>query len=86
MPTGVEVTVSEGTVNVVNATGNDFPPSDAAITDICGRREGSEQADVHGRAEVIPRAQFSAAQPLLAWRKSSLYFQDQSAGVTSSMS
>src|SRR6202171_4322534 len=30
-PTGVEVTVSEGTVNVVNATANESPPSDAAI-------------------------------------------------------
>jgi len=30
--TGVEVTVSEGTVKVVNATANEPPPSDAAIT------------------------------------------------------
>jgi len=31
-PTGVEVTVSEVRSNVVNATANESPPSDAAIT------------------------------------------------------
>src|SRR3984957_20987264 len=31
-PTGVEVTVSEGTVNVVNAAAYEAPPSDATIT------------------------------------------------------
>ena len=36
-PTGVEVTVSEGTVKVVNATANEPPPSDAAIYRFSGR-------------------------------------------------
>src|SRR5580700_11691136 len=49
--TGVEVTVSEGTVEVVNATANEFPPSDAAITASAPAVTAGEQADVHGRAE-----------------------------------
>src|ERR1700688_1527294 len=32
-PTGVEVTVSEGAVKVVNATANESPPSDASISE-----------------------------------------------------
>jgi transmembrane sensor len=79
-PTGVEVTVSEGTVNVVNATGNEFPPSDAAITESVAAVTAGEQADVHGRAEVIHALNSAQLSRLLAWRKSSLYFQDQPLG------
>jgi len=52
-PAGVEVTVSEGTVNVVNATANESPPSDTAIGESAAAVTAGEQADVHGRAEVI---------------------------------
>jgi transmembrane sensor len=79
-PTGVEVTVSEGTVNVVNATANDSPPSDAAITGSAAAVTAGEQADVHGRAEVIHELDSAQIGRLLAWRKSSLYFQDQPLG------
>jgi transmembrane sensor len=76
-PAGVQVTVSEGTVNVVNATAYESPPSDiqsaAAVT-------AGEQADAHGRAEVIRALNATQLNRLLAWRKSSLYFQDQPLG------
>ena len=79
-PTGVEVTVSEGTVNVVKATANEFPPSDAAIGESIAAVTAGEQADVHGRAEVIHELDSAQLNRLLAWRKSSLYFQDQPLG------
>jgi transmembrane sensor len=79
-PTGVEVTVSEGTVSVVNATANDSPPSDAAIAESAAAVTAGEQADVHGRAEVIHELNSAQLSRLLAWRKSSLYFQDQPLG------
>src|SRR5882757_2006721 len=79
-PTGVEVTVSEGTVNVLNAAANESPPSDAAITGSAAAVTAGEQADVHGRAEVIHALNSTQLNRLLAWRKSSLYFQDQPLG------
>ena len=79
-PTGVEVTVSEGTVNVVNAAANESPPSEAAITGSAAPLTAGEQADVHGRAEVIHELNSAQLSRLLAWRKSSLYFQDQPLG------
>jgi transmembrane sensor len=79
-PTGVEVTVSEGTVNVVNATANESPPTDAAITQSAAAVTAGEQADAHGRAEVIHELSSVQLSRLLAWRKSSLYFQDQPLG------
>ena len=79
-PTGLEVTVSEGTVKVVNATANEPPPSDAAITGFGPAVTAGEQADVHDRAEVIHELNSAQIGRLLAWRKSSLYFQDQPLG------
>src|SRR6202049_79967 len=79
-PTGVEVTVSEGTVKVVNAAPNESPPSDAAITGSAAAITAGEQADAHGRAEVIHELNSAQLSRLLAWRKSSLYFQDQPLG------
>src|ERR1700682_2807986 len=79
-PTGVEVTVSEGTVNVVHAAGNESPPSDAAITQSASPVTAGEQADAHGPAEVIHELNSAQLTRLLAWRKSSLYFQDQPLG------
>src|ERR1700726_2181577 len=76
-PTGVEVTVSEGTVKVVNATANDSPPSDAAITESAAAVTAGEQADARGHAKVIHELTSAQLSRLLAWRKSSLYFQDQ---------
>jgi transmembrane sensor len=79
-PTGVEVTVSEGTVQVVNATANDSPPSDAASTLSAAAVTAGQQADAHGRAEVIRALDSAQLSRLLAWRRSSLYFQDQPLG------
>ncbi len=79
-PTGLEVTVSEGTVKVVNATANEPPPSDAAITGFGPAVTAGEQADVRDRAEVIHELNSAQISRLLAWRKSSLYFQDQPLG------
>jgi transmembrane sensor len=79
-PTGVEVTVSEGTVNVVNATSSEPPPSDAAVSNSLASVTAGEQVDVQGRAEVIHELNSAQLSRLLAWRKSSLYFQDQPLG------
>ena len=79
-PTGVEVTVSEGTVQVVNAAANDSPPSDAALTRSAAAVTAGQQADAHGRAEVIRALNSVQLSRLLAWRRSSLYFQDQPLG------
>jgi transmembrane sensor len=79
-PTGVQVTVSEGTVNVVNATANESPPADVAITGSVAAVTAGEQADVHGRAEVIHELNSALLSRRLAWRKSSLDFQNQPLG------
>jgi len=75
-PAGAEVTVSEGTVNVVNST-TESPPTGllpvAAVT-------AGEQADPQGRAEVIRSLNSAQLSRLLAWRKSTLYFQDEPLG------
>jgi transmembrane sensor len=78
-PSGVEVTVSEGTVNVVNATEQDTPPADGSGPSAAAVTAG-EQADAHGRAKVIHELNSVQLNRLLAWRKSSLYFQDQPLG------
>ena len=79
-PTGVEVTVSEGTVKVVNAAANEPPPSDAGTTGFAAAVTAGEQADVHDRAQVIHELNSAQISRLLGWRKSSLYFQDQPLG------
>jgi transmembrane sensor len=79
-PAGVEVTVSEGTVNVVNATANESPPSDGSYTKSAAAVTAGEQADAHGRADVIRALNAVQLSRLLAWRKSSLYFQDEPLG------
>jgi transmembrane sensor len=79
-PAGVQVTVSEGTVKVVNATADESPPSDASYTKSAAAVTAGEQADAHGHAEVIRALNAAQLTHLLAWRKSSLYFQDQPLG------
>jgi transmembrane sensor len=79
-PTGVEVTVSEGTVQVVNATADESLPSDAALTLSAAAVTAGQQADAHGRAEVVRALDSAQLSRTLAWRRSSLYFQDQPLG------
>jgi transmembrane sensor len=79
-PAGVQVTVSEGTVNVVNAATDESPPSDVSYTKSAAAVTAGEQADAHGRAEVIRALNAAQLSRLLAWRKSSLYFQDEPLG------
>jgi transmembrane sensor len=76
-PTGVEVTVSEGTVKVVNATEADAPPTESALGESAAAVTAGEQADTRGHAKVIHELNSAQLNRLLAWRKSSLYFQDQ---------
>ena len=79
-PSGVVVTVSEGTVNVVNAVSNERPPTNAAENTSAASVTAGEQVDVHGRAELIHELNSAQLSRLLAWRKGSLYFQDQPLG------
>jgi transmembrane sensor len=78
-PAGVEVTVSEGTVNVVNAT-EESPPTDTAEVKSAAAVTAGEQADAQGRADVIRALNSAQLSRLLAWRKSSLYFQGEPLG------
>src|SRR6266702_181824 len=78
-PTGPEVTVSEGTVNVVSATSNELPPSDTVTVSAASVTAG-EQVAVQGRAEVIRELNSTQLARLLAWRSNSLYFQDEPLG------
>src|SRR5882757_1293511 len=77
LPTGPQVTVSEGTVKVMaNATSNEPPPTDTVTVGTASVRAG-EQVNVQGSAEVIREINSDQLTRLLAWRSSSLYFQDQ---------
>ena len=79
-PAGVQVTVSEGTVNVIDAAGDASPPSDASYARSAATVTAGEQADAQGHAEVIRALNAAQLSRLLAWRKSSLYFQDEPLG------
>lgn len=79
-PAGVQVTVSEGTVNVVDATGGESPPADAWYAKSAAAVAAGEQADAHGNADVIRALNAAELDRLLAWRKKSLYFQDEPLG------
>ena len=78
-PAGVQVTVSEGTVNVVKATAYESPP-DASYARSAAAVTAGEQADAHGRVDVVRALNAAQLSRLLAWRKSSLYFQDEPLG------
>lgn len=79
-PAGVQVTVSEGTVNVVNAAGYESPPADASYAKAAAAVTAGEQANSQGRADVIRTLNTTQLNRLLAWRKNSLYFQDEPLG------
>jgi transmembrane sensor len=79
-PGGVQVTVSEGTVKVVDATGNASPRSDDSYAKSAVAVTAGEQADARGHADVVHALNAAQLGRLLAWRKRSLYFQDESLG------
>jgi transmembrane sensor len=79
-PAGVQVTVSEGTVKVVNSTEYESPPSESSYAKSAAAVTAGEQADAHGRAEAIRALNAAQLNRLLAWRKSCLYFQDEPLG------
>lgn len=79
-PAGVQVTVSEGTVNVVDATGGESPPSDASYAKSAAAVTAGEQADAQGNADVIRALNAAELNRSLAWRKKSLYFHDEPLG------
>ncbi len=79
-PGGVEVTVSEGTVKVVSEGSSEPPRTDAPNAATVASVTAGEQVDVRGHAEVIHELDSSQLSRLLAWRRSTLYFQDQPLG------
>ena len=79
-PGGVEVTVSEGTVKVVSEGSSEPPRTDTPGAATIASVTAGEQVDVRGHAEVIHELDSSQLSRLLAWRKSTLYFQDQPLG------
>lgn len=79
-PSGVEVTVSEGTVNVVDATERESPPSHTSYAKSPAAVTAGEQADSRGHTDVIRALNAAQLNRLLAWRKSTLDFQDEPLG------
>jgi transmembrane sensor len=79
-PAGVQVTVSEGTVNVVDANGGESPPADAVYAKSAAAVTAGEQADAQGNADVIRALNATELNRSLAWRKKSLYFHDEPLG------
>ena len=79
-PAGVQVTVSEGTVKVVDATDYASPPSDASYAHSAAAVTAGEQANAHGHVDEIRSLNAAQLSRQLAWRKSSLYFQDEPLG------
>jgi transmembrane sensor len=79
-PAGVQVTVSEGVVNMISATEYESPPLDSSYAKSAAALNAGEQADAHGSADVIRALNAAQLNRMLAWRKSSLYFQDQPLG------
>jgi ferric-dicitrate binding protein FerR (iron transport regulator) len=76
----VQVTVSEGTVKVLDATRYASPPSDASFAGSAAAVTAGEQADAQGHVDVIRALNATQLGRLLAWRKNSLYFQDEPLG------
>lgn len=79
-PAGVQVTVSEGTVKVVDATRGKSPPADASYERSAAAVTAGEQADAQGNADVIRALNTAELNRSLAWRKKSLYFHDEPLG------
>jgi transmembrane sensor len=79
-PASVQVTVSEGTVKVVNAAGPESPPADTAYERVGSAGTAGEQADLRGHADVIRALNAAQIKRLLAWRNSTLDFQGEPLG------
>lgn len=76
-PAGVQVTVSEGTVKVIDASRYESPPSDASYATSAAAVTAGEQSDARGHLDVVRVLNSAQLSRLLAWRESSLYFQDE---------
>lgn len=79
-PAGVQVTVSEGTVKVIDASRYASPPSDASYAASAAAVTAGEQSDAQGHVDVVRALNSAQLSRLLAWRESSLYFQDEPLG------
>lgn len=79
-PAGVQVTVSEGTVKMVDAPGGQAPPSDASYAKSAAAVSAGEQAHAQGKADVIRALNAQELNRSLAWRQRSLYFHDEPLG------
>jgi transmembrane sensor len=76
----VQVTVSEGTVKVIDASRYASPPSDASYATSAAAVTAGEQSDAQGHVDVVRALNSAQLSRLLAWRESSLYFQDEPLG------
>jgi transmembrane sensor len=79
-PAGVQVTVSEGTVKMVESAGGASPPSDAAYAQSAAAVTAGEQAHARGNADVIRALNAAELNRSLAWRQKTLYFHDEPLG------
>lgn len=79
-PSGVVVTVSEGTVKVLPTGSDELPTPDAAAISSAASVNAGEQLKVHGRIEALRDLDAAQLSRLLAWRGGSLYFEDEPLG------
>jgi transmembrane sensor len=79
-PAGVQVTVSEGAVKVIDASRYASPPSDASYVASAAAVTAGQQSDAQGHVDVVRALNATQLSRLLAWRESSLYFQDEPLG------
>jgi transmembrane sensor len=80
-PTGLEVTVNEGTVKVVGDRSGRDGPSDAVLaTSAVAVLTAGEQVQVRGGQSAIRSLEANDLARASAWRSGSVYFEDQPLG------
>jgi transmembrane sensor len=80
-PADVQVTVSEGTVKVAGEQSDHDTPSDVALAQAAvSVLTAGEQADVRGRSAAISSLKPMELMRSVAWRRGSVYFENQSLG------
>jgi transmembrane sensor len=80
-PASVEVTVSEGTVQVVGGQSAGVAPSDLVLARVpVSVLNAGQQAEVRGRAATIKALEPTKLKRSVAWRQGTLYFENEPLG------
>lgn len=80
-PSGVRVTVSEGTVKVAAAQSRDEAPSDGQLANApVSVLTAGQQVDMRGQATEVRSLAPAEITRIVAWRKGTLYFENEPLG------